>query len=136
MSPDAFETAANYKMDGAELAAMDFQLTRSQSYSRTAMYENVQQMNDPANGVQALQPLREGLSDHLGNAHQIMQDATDFTRSLLNSLIEQDGRYIEASEKAQQQLDQNLSTLNSLLGNLVTQSGDETQSQGEPSSQS
>ncbi|WP_261844331.1 hypothetical protein [Aliamphritea ceti] len=129
---DAFNTAANYQMDGAELASMDFQLTRSQTYTSTAMYENVQQMNDPGFGLQGLQPIREGLTEQLGNAHQIMQDATDFTRSLLNNLIEQDGRYTEASNNAQQQLQNNLSMLDSMLANLGTQSGDETQLQEEP----
>lgn len=132
---DAFNTAANYQMDGAELASMDFQLTRSQTYTSTAMYENVQQMNDPGYGLQGLQPLREGLTDQLDNAHQIMQDATDFTRSLLNNLIEQDGRYTDANNEAQQQLQNNLSLLDSMLANLGTQSGDETQTQGEPNSQ-
>lgn len=123
----AFNSAADLKLDGSQLASLDFRLSQNQSYSRTATYESIQQLSAPAQATKALQPLREGLQEQIGNAQQVIQDASDITRSLLNNLIEQDNRYSQANSELQQQLDKNLAALNSLINNLGSQSDNPNQ---------
>lgn len=126
---DAFNNAADFKLDGSQLASIDFKLSQNQSYSRTAAYESIQQLSEPAQLTKALQPLREGLKEQLENAEQVIQDASEITRSLLNTLIEQDSRYSQANSELQQQLDENLATLNVLINNLSSQTGDSNSAQ-------
>jgi len=121
---EAFNNATNFKLDGSQLAAVDFSLNQNQSYSRTAVYESIQQLSEPMQLTKALQPLREGLRKQLENAMQVIEHANDITGSLLRNLIEQDNRYFQASTQSKPQLNSNLAALNSLINNLGPQSGD------------
>lgn len=124
---EAFNTAAEFQLDGAELASLDFTLTQSQSYSRASVYEAVESFSGPNQALQPLQPFRDNLGGQLEAANSLFDQATDFTKSLLDNLIQVDNRFAGRNESVQQQLDDNLLALNALVEGLSTQTEDQTQ---------
>ncbi len=116
----AFEQASEFKLDKSELASMNLKLTRSESYSAVAAYQQVQNLNNanPNPG----QKLGHMLNDLTGRvaapALGFMESPAGFGKQLLTELIPQDKRFKEADDDKRSLLEQNLNSLRSIIDSL------------------
>lgn len=114
----AFETATEFKLDKTELSAMSLHLTKSQEYSAAASYQGVQNNTAPDAGK-----LAGHLLNNFDQAVQrpelgFLQDIAKVGQQLLDSLVEQDTRYIEADKEQQSAFDKNLAKIRDVLDSL------------------
>jgi len=119
----AFEIASEFSLDKTELASMNLQLTRSQEYSAASSYRQVQNNQSPDIGK---------LSGHLINnfAQAIQQPELDFlqdistvSQRLLDSLVQQDTRFIEANNEQQSAFAASLEKIRDIIDNMLDASG-------------
>jgi len=120
----AFEIASEFSLDKTELASMNLQLTRSQEYSAASSYRQVQNNATPDIGK---------LSGHLINnfAQAIEQPELDFlqdiqsvSQRLLDSLVQQDNRFIEADDEQQSVFTSSLAKIRDIIEEMLEESID------------
>lgn len=113
----AFEAASEFTMDKSELSSMNLLLTKSQSYTATS-YREVQNNAAPDGGK---------LSGHLLNnfdqltqrpALDFLQDLTKVSQTLLNSLVQQDSRYLDTTKEQQSIFNSSLSKIQAVTESL------------------
>ncbi|MEH6445886.1 MAG: DUF5610 domain-containing protein [Oceanospirillaceae bacterium] len=114
----AFENAAEFKLDKTELASMNLQLTKSQEYSAASSYSSVQNNATPDVGK-----LSGHLLNNLDQATQrpeldFLQDITKVSQRLLDSLVQQDSRFIEADNEQQSIFNSSLTKIQDILETL------------------
>ncbi|MFT5708450.1 MAG: hypothetical protein ACI9ES_002753 [Oceanospirillaceae bacterium] len=114
----AFESASEFTLDKTELASMNLQLTKSQEYSAASSYSSVQNNATPDIGK---------LSGHLlNNLDQItqrpeldfLQDISKVSQRLLDSLVQQDSRFIDADTEQQSVFNSSLTKIQDILETL------------------
>lgn len=120
----AFEIASEFQLDKTELASMNLQLTKSQEYSAASSYRQVQNNAIPNIGK---------LSGHLINnyAQAIQQPELDFlqdiqsvSQRLLDSLVQQDNRFIEADEAQQSIFSSSLTKIREIIEAMLEKQQD------------
>ena len=113
----AFEAASEFTMDKSELSSMNLLLTKSQSYTATS-YREVQNNAAPDGGK---------LSGHLlNNFDQLtqrpeldfLQDITKVSQTLLDSLVQQDSRYLDSTMEQQSIFNSSLSKIQVVIESL------------------
>ncbi|WP_051560075.1 hypothetical protein [Marinobacterium jannaschii] len=116
----AFDQASELEINRDELSSMNLNMTRSESYSAVAAYQQVQEQSDPAAGAgRRLGHMMNGVQDAVSRPGlSFMQDAFDVGQQLLDNLVQQDLRYREADKEQQDKYDQNSSNLSSMLSEL------------------
>jgi len=115
----AFEIASEFSLDKTELASMNLQLTRSQEYSAASSYRQVQNNATPDVGK---------LSGHLINNFaqaiqqpelDFLQDVTSVSQRLLDSLVQQDNRFIEADNEQQSVFASSLAKIREIIEEML-----------------
>ena len=114
----AFEKATEFKMDKSELASMSLQLTKSQEYSAASSYRGVQNNETPNIGK-----LAGHLLNNFDQATQrpeldFLKDISSVSQQLLDSLVQQDSRYIDANKDQQSTFDQSLAKIREVIDAL------------------
>ncbi|RAU17648.1 hypothetical protein DN062_11620 [Nitrincola tibetensis] len=111
----AFEQAANFKMDTQQLASMSLTLTRSESYSAAMSYEKTQALGNSAETQrpqQRLSQLMDGMKQAMNEQiKSFIKEPESFMSELMNGLMHQDIRYIDAQKEQQENLNNNMSRL-------------------------
>lgn len=114
----AFEIATQFQMDKTELASMHLQLTRSQEYSAASSYRSVQNNSAPDIGK---------LAGHLFNnfdqatqnpALNFLDNVSSISQQILDSLVKQDDRYLEANKEHQDIFDRGLQTIRDVMDSM------------------
>ncbi|NVZ09154.1 DUF5610 domain-containing protein [Allochromatium humboldtianum] len=111
----AFEQAPDVRFDSSQLASMNLTMSRSESYSAARVYEGTQRLEQPESVQNAgrrlghmMRELRDSFErPELGFLSQPDRAASDIMRGL----VEQDGRFQQASPDQQGLYEQNLSQL-------------------------
>ncbi|MEH6579495.1 MAG: hypothetical protein V7731_20710 [Amphritea sp.] len=121
----AFDRSLELDFDGQQLAEMNLSLEQSLTYSAVATYQEVQSFGEQnAQGPRALRPFAQQASEHVSQAEIIMHNAASFTQSLMVNLIQQDSRYMESSISEEYSLNKSMLKVESILENLIIQSGE------------
>jgi hypothetical protein len=113
----AFESASEFKMDKTELSSMNLLLTKSQTYSATS-YREVQN-----NAAPDLGKLSGHLLNNLDQATNrpeldFLQDITKVSQRLLDSLVQQDNRFIDANKDQQSIFNSSLAKIQDVLESI------------------
>ncbi len=111
----AFEIASEFQLDKTELASMNLQLTKSQEYTAVSSYRSVQNNATPDVGK-----LTGHLLNNFDQATQrpeldFLQDIQQVSQRLLDSLVQQDSRFIEADDDEQSTFSSSLSKIQDIL---------------------
>lgn len=119
----AFDKATEFQMDGSQLASMNLQLTRTETYSAASAYSSVGNMLP---GAEKLAPLND-LGTKLGTLAEdprnaFLDKADAFISEMLDSLVKQDIRFKDADDAQQSLLSENLDKMNSMLDTLFERS--------------
>jgi len=117
----AFEIATQFNMDKTELASMNLQLTQSQSYSAAASYRSVEQ-----NSVPDIGKLAGHFLNNIDQATQrpeldFLQNITDVSQRLLDSLVQQDSRFIDGDDQQQSTFAASLSRIKDIIESMQQQ---------------
>lgn len=117
---DAFDQASEFRMDKTELASMNLQLTRSESYTAVSAYEQVQNFEDSNQGPgRKLGQMMGDFAGRLANPGlDFMESPFGFGKELMSGLIEQDTRVKEADEDTRSLLEQRLESMRSIIDGL------------------
>ncbi|MEH6824358.1 MAG: DUF5610 domain-containing protein [Motiliproteus sp.] len=117
---DAFDQASEFRMDKTELASMNLQLTRSESYTAVSAYEQVQSLENTNPGPgRKLGQMMHDLAGRLANpALGFIASPAEFGKELMSGLIEQDSRVKEADEDSRSLLEQRLESMRSIIDGL------------------
>lgn len=118
---EAFDMATEFEMDGEQLASMNLRLVQTQSYSAASAYSTVGALPSVEN-ADALSPIKD-FGDRLTGAAEdpmlgFMEEADKFISDLINSLTENDIRYLDADEQETSRLDQNMKLMNEMMDSL------------------
>jgi hypothetical protein len=114
----AFEQATEFKMDKTELSSMHLQLTKSQEYSAASSYRGIQNNATPDVGK---------LAGHLLNNFDqaierpelgFLKDVASVSQQLLDSLVQQDSRFIDANEEQQSSFQASLAKIREVIDSL------------------
>lgn len=114
----AFEQATEFKMDRSELSSMNLQLTKSQEYSAASSYRGVQNNALPDAGK-----LAGHLLNNFDQATQrpelgFLKDVSKVSQQLLDSLVQQDSRYIDADKEKQSSFEASLAKIREVIDSL------------------
>jgi hypothetical protein len=109
----AFEQSTSIRFDASELSSMDLSMSYSRSLSRAASYEQVGNLEQPADkpGLR-LGQLMKDLAESVGAPSLgFLQSPAQAGRDLVTGLVEQDGRFSDAIKELQDSYRNNLKHL-------------------------
>jgi hypothetical protein len=111
----AFEQAPDVRFDASQLASMNLTMSRSESYSAARVYEGTQRLEQPEqiqNAGRRLGHMMRELRDSFERPEVGFLSQPDRAASeIMRGLVEQDGRFQEASPDQQGLYEQNLRQL-------------------------
>lgn len=109
----AFEQSAGIRFDASELSSMELNMSYSRSLSQAASYEQVGNLEQPADkpGLR-LGQLMKDLAESVGAPSLgFLQSPAQAGRDLMTGLVEQDGRFSDAIKELQDSYRNNLKQL-------------------------
>lgn len=109
----AFEQSAGIRFDASELSSMDLSMSYSRSLSQAASYEQVGNLEQPADkpGLR-LGQLMKDLAESVGvPSLGFLQSPAQAGRDLMTGLVEQNGRFSDAIKELQDSYRNNLKQL-------------------------
>ncbi|WP_432472569.1 hypothetical protein [Amphritea sp. HPY] len=102
--------------DSSQLAAMDFSMQQTQSYSAISTYQQVQSMGQPPTpDNRALQAYGQQLLEQFSKADLQLEQAKEVTMSLMLNLVQVDTRFSQSSMPEQASLLENIEALEQLI---------------------
>lgn len=128
----SMDLLSGINFDSSQLAAMDFSMQQTQSYSAISTYQQVQSMGQPsATGNKALQAYGQQLLEQFSKADLLLEQAKEVTMLLMLNLVQVDTRFAQNSTPEQASLLENIEALEQ----PITQSGYEQPQSGERSAE-
>ena len=114
---EAFEQAAEFELDRTELASLNLTLSQSSSFSAVTAYEEVQQLENPlGNAGRQLGQLFNNAEQVFANpALGFLEDSNLFGARLLDQLVQEDIRFLEADDEQQSLFNNNLALLDDVI---------------------
>jgi len=117
----AFDTASQFQLDKTELSSINLQLTKSQEYSAASSYRTVQN-----NSASPAEKLGGHFINNFDQAIQqptldFLQDIQKVSQQLLDSLVKQDDRYLNADDQQQGIFDNSLNKIHSIIQSMQEQ---------------
>jgi hypothetical protein len=114
----AFDTASQFQLDKTELSSINLQLTKSQEYSAASSYRTVQN-----NSASPADKLGGHFINNFDQAIQqptldFLQDIQKVSQQLLDSLVKQDDRYLNADDQQQDIFNNSLNRIQSIIESM------------------
>ena len=110
----AFDMIPDLRFDSSQLASMDLRMTRVEQYSAAARYQQTQQIEDGEQsrpGLRLGQLMREMQEQFNRSVLAFLERPQEEAGRLMSALVQQDARFLEASQTQQARYRENLERL-------------------------